>query len=362
MFEPWDPRAGKRLEALREDGTLTPDAARLPAPDDATLLSIHRAMALAREADEWSVNLNRQGRMPTYPPVRGQEATSAGAIAALRKDDWFVPAFREMPGFILRGIPLRQQYLYWLGIEEGMRLPRETYHMTPISVPIGSQALHAVGIAFAERAKASGRVAIAFCGDGGTSEGEFLEALNFAGVWNVPVIFFVQNNGWAISVPRRMQTKTATLAEKAFAFGFEGVQVDGNDALAVFGAVAMAAERARSGGGPTLIEGVTYRMGAHTTADDPTRYRTDDEVKPWEAKDPILRFERYLAGRKILPPEEAERVRADCRAHARAEFDEAERFRPGSLEETFRYHFAQMPPLLAHQLAERARLEREDAR
>lgn len=362
MFDGLDPREGKRLEILREDGTLAPDAARYPLMSKDQLLAAHRAMVVAREMDDWCVSLNRQGRMPTYPPVRGQEANSAGALSALRPDDWFVPAFRELPGFILRGIPLRQQYLFWLGHEEGSRLPPERYRMTPIAVPIGSQTLHAVGLAHAERYLGSERIAITFCGDGGTSEGEFLEALNFAGAWDAPVVFFVQNNGWAISVPRRMQTKSATLAERAFGFGLPGVQVDGNDVMAVFAAVSLAAERARSGAGPTLVEGVTYRMGAHTTADDPTRYRSDDEVKGWECKDPILRLERHLDREGILPAAAAEALRAEARSLVRAEFEVAEAHPAPTLEDTFKYLYREMPPALARQLAERARLEKEAAR
>lgn len=362
MFERLDPRQGKRLEILREDGTLAPEAGEWPAMPPERLLEAHRAMVTAREMDEWCVSLNRQGRMPTYPPVRGQEANSAGAILALRPDDWFSPAFRELPAFLLRGIPIRQQYLFWLGVEEGSRLPAERYRMTPISVPIGSQTLHAVGLAHAERYKGTDRIAICFCGDGGTSEGEFLEALNFAGAWNAPVIFYVQNNGFAISVPRRMQTRAATLAERAFGFGFPGVQVDGNDVMAVHAAVSLAAERARAGGGPTLIEGITYRMGAHTTADDPTRYRSDDEVKAWEGRDPILRLERHLAATGLLPAERAARIRKEARDLVRAEFEIAEAFRPIELEETFKYLYAEMPPVIRHQMEERARLAKEAAR
>lgn len=361
-FKAWDPRQGRRIEILDPDGSLRPGAAGLPLPTREKLLEGHRAMVLGREADDWAVSLNRQGRMPTYPPVHGQEANSAGALLALRPDDWFVPAFREMPGLIQRGVPLRQQYLYWLGLEEGSRLDRETYHILPSSVPIGSQTLHAVGLARAEAYRGTDRIAITYCGDGGTSEGEFLEALNFAGAWRAPVIFFVQNNGWAISVPRARQTAAATLAERAFGFGFEGVQVDGNDLLAVHAAVTLAADKARKGGGPTLVEGVTYRMGSHTTADDPTRYRSAGEVKAWEARDPIARLEAYLVAEKILAPGDLERIRKECRDHARAEFEVAEGYRAIALDETFRYHFKELPPLLAGQLEERARREQEVAK
>ena len=183
--------------------------------------------------------------MPTYPPNKGQEANGVGALLALRDDDWFIPAFRELGAWLTRGVPLRQLYQYWYGNEQGNHLPTEAWHTLPVSVPVGSQPLHAVGLAYAEKLARSDRLAITFMGEGATSAGAVHEAFNLAGVWGVGVIFYVQNNHWAISLPTQEQTASTTVAEKAFAYGFEGVQVDGNDLLAVHAAVSMAAETAR---------------------------------------------------------------------------------------------------------------------
>jgi pyruvate dehydrogenase E1 component alpha subunit len=356
MFEKIDPRKGKRLQLLKEDGTLTEVAENYPLMEDEQILEAYKTMILTREADEWAVSLNRQGRMPTYPPVRGQEANAIGSLMALRNDDWFVQAFREMGGLLVRGIPLNQQYLYFLGNEIGSKYKSGTYTL-PISVPIASQTLHAVGLAYAEKYKKTDRIAITFVGDGGTSEGDFHEALNFAGVWHAPVIFYIQNNQWAISVPRAKQSASKTLAEKAFAYGFEGIQVDGNDILAVYAATTIAAEKARNGDGPTLIEGFTYRLGAHTTADDPKRYRADEEVESWEKKDPIIRIEKYLISKDLLKEDEIESMKKDAKKEAQKAFEDAEKYEKPSLDDTFRYTFKEMPRVLEVQLEKRRELE-----
>jgi pyruvate dehydrogenase E1 component alpha subunit len=254
---------------------------------------------------------------------------------------------------LFRGVPLHQLYLYWHGNELGSHLPRETFHMLPISVPVGSQPLHAVGLARAERFLRSDKVVIVFMGEGAASEGDWHEALNLAGVWKSSVIFFTQNNQWAISMPSSKQTATATVAEKAFGYGFEGVQVDGNDLFAVYAAVRMAAEKARAGDGPTLIEGYTYRIGAHTTSDDPTRYRADSEVERWRALDPLLRLEKYLKARGLLSDEKVEDLRKKCLARAQAEFEQAERLDDPTLEETYAYMFREPPAQLRRQLDRR---------
>jgi pyruvate dehydrogenase E1 component alpha subunit len=291
--------------------------------------------------------------MPTYAPNKGQEANSAGAILALRPDDWFVPYYREHTGMLLRGVPLSQIFLYWLGNEAGSCLPADSFHMFPISVPIGSQVLHAVGLAYAERYNRSDRVAITFVGEGGTSEGDFHEACNLAGVWKTGVIFYIENNQWAISTPRDRQTASQTIAEKAFAYGFEGVQVDGNDLFAVYAAVSRAAEKAREGGGPTLIEGYTYRLGAHTTSDDPSRYRDEEDVREWLPLDPIPRLERYLLCRKLITEEEVSGLAEKSMMEARRAFEEAERQEEPSLEDGFVHLFQTMPPALAAQMERR---------
>lgn len=348
------------VRMLAPDGTYTADSAYCAyAMTDAQMRTAYRHMVQARAADEWAFSLNRQGRLGTYPPGTGQEANSVGAVMALREDDWIVPTYRELAGLLTRGVPLKQVFLYWLGNEQGSAFERERYHVTPIVLPIGSQLPHAVGLAFAERYQGRDRIAIGFVGDGGTSEGDFHEALNFAALWQAGTIFFVQNNQYAISVHRDQQTASATIAQKAVAYGIEGVQVDGNDVTAVYAVTAAAAARARAGGGPTLIEGVTYRIGPHTTSDDPKRYRSDAEVAEWQSRDPIVRLQKLLRARGLMDDAEFAKVITEARERARREFDTVEPFEKPSLEDTFRYVYADVPPVMQRQLAERRRrLER----
>ena len=222
MFESYDPREGKILRLLDEAGELSPIPKGFPRLTDEQALSAYKTMVLARQVDEWAVSLNRQGRMPTYPPNKGQEANSIGALMAVRPDDWFVPAFRELGGMLIRGVSAKQWYFYWYGNEWANHMPADTYHMMPMSVPIGSQLLHAVGLAWAERYKGTDRIAITFMGEGASSEGEFHEACNLAGVWKAGVVMYAQNNNWSISLPWSKQSASKTLAEKAFAYGFPG--------------------------------------------------------------------------------------------------------------------------------------------
>jgi pyruvate dehydrogenase E1 component alpha subunit len=352
-FGTLDPRKNGMLALLNPDGTLTEQAEDFPPMEDETALEAYRTMVLTREVDSWAISLNRQGRMGTYVPNIGQEANAVGALLAVQKDDWFVPAFRDLGGFLVRGVPLEKYYLYWAGNEIGSHLPREELHMMPVSVPVGSQTLHAVGIAKAEQYRGSSKVVLAFMGDGATSQGEVAEAFNFAGVWRSPIVFYVQNNQWAISVPVSMQTASRTFAEKAFGFGFEGVLIDGNDVFAVHAAVSLAAQKARRGGGPTLIEGFTYRIGAHTTSDDPSLYRDEEGVKEWAARDPILRLERYLTGRGLLTDDQIESIRQDAAERARDAARKADSYNSPDDEDTFLYTYRTMPPVLRRQLAAR---------
>jgi pyruvate dehydrogenase E1 component alpha subunit len=353
MFEKYDPREGQVLSLLDETGKLAPFPPGMPRLTDEQALAAYKTMVLARQADEWAVSLNRQGRMPTYALNKGQEANSIGALMAVRPDDWFVPAFRELGGMLIRGVSLKQWYLYWYGNEWANHMAVDTYHMMPISVPIGSQMVHAVGLAWAERYKGNDRIAITFMGEGASSEGEFHEACNLAGVWKAGVIIYAQNNHWSISLPWSKQSASKTLAEKAFAYGFPGIRIDGNDVFAVYAAVRLAADRARAGDGPTLIEGLTYRLGAHTTSDDPTKYRSDEEVKLWETRDPLLRLERYLVRTKNLTPEEAAHLREQSLGCAQTAFDEVEKEPDEVLEDTFRYHYSQTPAIMEGQLERR---------
>jgi len=286
------------IQVVDEHGNVDRELEPQAAPED--LLRLYRVMLLAREADGRALKLQRQGRIGTFAPGTGQEAVSAGAALAMSEKDWFVPAFRELAGMLLRGWPLSNFFLYYNGFEEGNRMP-EGSRVLPISIPVASQLLHATGIGYALKYRGEKDAAVvAFCGDGGTSEGDFHEALNFAGVWKVPVVFIIQNNQWAISTPVARQTSSLTLAQKAVAYGIPGVQVDGNDALAVYRTVGEALAAARGGAGPTLVEAVTYRLLMHTTADDPSRYRDEKEVQAWEKRDPLPRLALYLEGKGIL--------------------------------------------------------------
>lgn len=349
MFNLYDPREGKRLSLLSPDGTLSKEYKNYPYPTNQELLHAYRIMVLSRKADEWAVSLNRQGRMPTYPPNIGQEANSIGALMAIEEDDWFVPSFRELGGFLIRGIPLEQVYLYWYGNEEGSRFPIEKYHTLPISVPIGSQVVHAVGLSLAEKLSDSNRIAVSFFGEGASSQGEVHEALNLASVWKTGTIFYVQNNQWAISLPAEEQTASRTVAEKAFGYGFKGIQIDGNDIFAVYAAVKYAAEAARAGEGPSLIEGYTYRLGAHTTSDDPSKYRKQSLTEKWKKKDPLLRLERYLKKQGVLSESDNNQIKNETSAFVKEAFKKAENHSNPELIDIFKYTYSTMPLILEKQ-------------
>ena len=355
MFETLAVTGEEYLCLLGPDGKLNSSPPQAPLLSDREILSAYRTMLLARQADDWAVSLNRQGRMATYPPNKGQEANAVGAVLALREDDWLVPAFRELGALIAKGVPLHQVYMYWYGNEQGSNLAPEIYHTMPIAIPVGSQPLHAVGIAYAEKLKASGRIVLTFMGEGATSQGAVHEAFNLAGVWDVGVVFYVQNNQWAISLPTEKQTASRTLAEKACAYGFESIRVDGNDLLAVYAATSLGAQIAREKNRPVLIEGFTYRLGAHTTADDPRLYRDEEQVAGWLAKDPLTRLEKYLAGRGLLSEKEREQLSVEVLEESREAFARAEREADPSLDDIFRYTFATVPPVLERQLGRRKR-------
>ena len=252
--------------------------------DPAELVRLYRALVLTRTFDTKAVALQRTGRLGTYASSLGQEAVSVGAAAAMEPDDVLVPNFREHGGQLWRGVTSQELFLYWGGDERGNDFagPREDF---PICVPVGSHAPHAVGVALAFRLRGEKRAAVCIIGDGATSKGDVAEALNMAGVWKVPAVFVINNNAWAISVPREKQSAAATLAQKAVAAGIPGEQVDGNDVIAVRAVTEQALARARQGLGPTLIEAVSYRLCDHTTADDASRYRDDAEVsRHWPAE------------------------------------------------------------------------------
>ena len=277
---------------------LTPSGALAgTAPIDATMTRrLYRAMVFARAYDRKGASLQKQGRLATYAPFEGQEAAQVGSAAALQPDDWMVPTYRDAAAMWMQGYPLELLFAGRTGDERGGS-PPDHVPVLPPSITVGGHMVHAVGLAWASKNLQDGRVALTYFGDGATSEGDFHEAMNFAAVFETPCIFFCQNNGWAISLPRESQTRSETIAQKAIAYGMPGFQVDGNDLFAVYQMTLEAVERARSGGGPTLIEAVTYRIGPHTTSDDPGRYRNADEGLEWARRDPLERVRLFLSER-----------------------------------------------------------------
>ncbi|MGD2021561.1 MAG: pyruvate dehydrogenase (acetyl-transferring) E1 component subunit alpha [Desulfobacterales bacterium] len=331
------------LSILDEKGHL--DKKLEPDIQEDVLLQLYRTMLLARRFDERLLNLQRQGRIGTFAPIKGQEAAQLGTIAHLRPTDWMVPAFRETAAEIWRGRSLESVIYYFNGFNEGGAIPDDRNDF-PISVPVGSQMIHAVGLGWAAKYRQTDDVAMTYFGDGATSQGDFHEALNFAAVFQAPVIFVCQNNQWAISIPVSQQTRSQTLAQKALAYGMPGIQVDGNDILAVYAAAQEAVQRARSGDGPTLIECVTYRLMMHTTADDPKRYRADEEVEQWIQRDPLPRFEKYLLDKELLSEEKRSGIESEILEEIQAAIDRAEKQMEamGDPIDMFNYTYAEMPP------------------
>ena len=345
----YDPLKGKMFQILDENGKIV-DEKLEPKLDDALLMHMYEVMTLGRIADIKALQFQRQGRMLTYAPNKGQEAAQIGAMAALEKTDWLVTAFREFNAMLYHGASLYQAYLYWYGNEMGSKFD-EDVRILPINIPIGSQISHAAGLAYAAKIKKKDEVSVVYIGDGGTSHGEFHEGLNFGAVFDVPMIVIIQNNQWAISTPREKATKAKTLAQKAISYGIPGIVVDGNDILAMYVATQEAAKRARNGEGPTLIEAVTYRMGPHTTSDDPTIYRSDEEVKKWEKRDPLLRFKQYLISRKLLTEEQDEELQEKATKTVLDVFKEVENSGLVPLDDVFNYTYEQLTPQLKEQLA-----------
>ncbi len=326
------------------------------ARDPAELLKLYRAMVLTRAFDAKAVALQRTGRLGTFAASLGQEAVAVGTAAAMRAEDVFVPSFREQGGQLWRGVGATELFAYWGGDERGsdFRAPREDF---PISIPVASHAPHAVGVALAFKLRGEPRAAVCVVGDGATSKGDFAEALNMAGVWKVPAVFVVANNQWAISVPLSRQTAAATLAHKAVAAGVPGEQADGNDVVAVRDAVERALARARAGGGASLIEAVTYRLGDHTTADNASRYRDDAEVSAHWANEPLHRLRQYLGGIGAWSREREEHLLADTGAEIEAAATAFLAMAPQPVESIFDYTFHRLPADLVAQRAAALGLE-----
>jgi len=294
---------------LAVDGTL---AVEQPPLSDAEVVEALRYMMLTRVFDEKATSLQRQGRFGTFSSVRGQEASVVGAASALDPGkDWIVPQYRELPALVRHGLPIENFALYFMGHPKGGVIP-EDVNVLPIQISLAAQLPQAVGLAWGLSKQGGDGVVITFFGDGASSEGDFHESLNLAGLIKAPVIFFLQNNGWAISTPRSAQSAARTLAERAPGYGIEGVIVDGNDLMAVHQVTAEAVAKARAGGGPTLVESLTWRTGAHNTADDPTRYVNPADAEPWVERDPVLRVERYLRGKDAWDDSAAKELQEEC--------------------------------------------------
>ncbi|WP_409270184.1 pyruvate dehydrogenase (acetyl-transferring) E1 component subunit alpha [Neobacillus sp. SCS-31] len=302
-------------------------------------LEFYKQMIRIRLFDRKAVSLQRQGRIGTYAPFEGQEASHVGSALALNSDDWMFPTYREHGAAFVFGHSLRNILLFWNGRNEGC-VPPNRKKIFPPGIPIATQIPHAAGAALAEKMKGTSCAAIAYFGDGATSEGDFHEGLNFASVTKAPVVFFNQNNGYAISVPIEKQTNSETIAQKAIAYGIPGVRIDGNDVFAVYFETLNALARARSGGGPTLIEAVTWRYGAHTTADDPSKYRDQAEShKKRERIDPILRLERFLKNEGYFDAELFKAFEDEASAEIEKAVEDMEQYPPANPADIFDYVF-----------------------
>lgn len=295
------------FQILNENGEIVNEAA-MPDLSDEQLQELMRRMVYTRILDQRSISLNRQGRLGFYAPTAGQEASQLASQFALEKEDFILPGYRDVPQIIWHGLPLYQAFLFSRGHFQGNQIPDGVNVISP-QIIIGAQYIQAAGVALGMKKRGEKAVAITYTGDGGASQGDFYEGINFAGAFKAPAIFVVQNNHFAISTPVEKQSAAKTIAQKAVAAGIPGIQVDGMDALAVYAAVREARERAINGEGPTLIETLTYRYGPHTMAgDDPTRYRTTDLDSEWEKKDPLIRFRKFLEKKGLWTEEKENEV------------------------------------------------------
>jgi pyruvate dehydrogenase E1 component alpha subunit len=340
-------RPDELVQLIAPDGTTTSHERYRPDLPPETLTWLYENLVLTRDLDGEFVNLQRQGELALYAACRGQEAAQVGAVACLRKTDWLFPAYRELGCYLVRGLAPAQIAAAWRGSwHGGLNFTQKC--CAPMSIPISTQALHAVGAAMAAQRLNEDSVTVAFLGDGGTSEGDAHEAMNMAAVVKAPCVFYVQNNQWAISVPAERQY-AAPIVRRAAGYGMPGIRVDGNDVLACYAVMSEAAKRARAGDGPTLIEAMTYRMGPHTTSDDPSRYRPAGELDLWAQRDPIVRYRRYLELRGIWSQRLADRVAAKS-LRLRTELRDAVVDAPDPpVTDMFDTMYADIPPLISAQ-------------
>lgn len=314
--------------------------------DEKLVQQLHYHMLRIRTFDRKAISLQRQGRIGTYPPFEGQEACQVGSALALGEGDWVFPTYRDHGATLTFGADMVRMFLYWNGRQEGCVAPPGK-HIFPAAVPIATQILHAVGASWAEKRKGTDRVAIAYFGDGATSEGDFHEGLNFASVFQTPTILFNQNNGYAISVPIERQMNSKTIAQKSVAYGMPGIRIDGNDCFAVYFETKRAVEAAREGNGPTLIEAVTWRTGAHTTADDPTKYRPSGKGK--DIVDPLVRLERFMKNDGYWDEQAVKTLQDKLNDEVETAVKGMAEFPAPNPEDLFDHVFAVLPPQLQEQ-------------
>src|SRR6266516_778910 len=342
-------------QILDAEGNL---AGKVPDLSAERLLMLYRSMHLGRLFSNKIIAMQRQGRATTFGSLVGQEATAVGLAAPLQTQDWLSTSYREIASLFVKGVPIPTVAYSFRGFTP-QNWPAES-HCLPIQIVIGTQMLHAFGLAMAAKIAGDPVVAVGVCGDGATSEGDFNEALNFAGVYQAPVVLVVQNNGWAISVPRHKQSAAQTLAARGSGFGIPSELVDGNDILAVYDSMQKAVERARSGQGPTLIETLTYRIGAHTTTDDPTRYRDPAEVEAWRAKDPLARFQKFLTRRGLLDEDRVRQIVEEVEEAMNEAVQVAETKPPMPPDSFFNNMWANLPPRLEEQRADLLRYVKKE--
>jgi 2-oxoisovalerate dehydrogenase E1 component alpha subunit len=340
----------RRRSYLAPDGTVLRP---LPAfaSDIPKLLALYRGMVLTRAFDLKAVSLQRTGRLGTYAVSLGQEAVSVGIASAMRQEDVLLPSYRDNGTLLWRGTKMEEILLFWGGDERG-NLSSGPAHEFPYCIPVGSQAPQAAGVAYAFKLRKEPRVAVCLFGDGATSKGDVWEAMNFAGVHKLPLLFVANNNQWAISVPLKLQTASQTLAQKAIAAGFTGEQVDGNDVIAVRAAAEEAIAQARGGGGPRLIEALTYRLSDHTTADDAARYRPPEEVQTRWKEEPIARLRAYLVSQKAWGKAQEEELAAECQKEIEVAIARYLASSPRAPETMFDHLYAELPRTYASQRAE----------
>ena len=340
----------RRRSYLAPDGTVLRPLPRF-ASDTGVLLALYRGMVLTRAFDLKAVSLQRTGRLGTYAVSLGQEAVSVGIASAMRAEDVVLPSYRDNGTLLWRGTKMEEILLFWGGDERG-NLSSGPAHDFPYCIPVGSQAPHATGVAYAFKLRKEPRVAVCLFGDGATSKGDVWEAMNFAGVHKLPVVFVANNNQWAISVPLQLQTASQTLAQKAIAAGFAGEQVDGNDVIAVRAAAEDGIAQARAGAGPRLIEALTYRLSDHTTADDAARYRPPEEVQARWKEEPISRLRAYLVSQNAWGKAQEEELAAECQKQIEAAIERYLASAPRAPETMFDHLYAELPPTYASQRAE----------